>query len=239
MHSDLGTLLIQAEEVENLVSLSSLDSLAVDAYRAFILKRPKQILSVLLTELFAFCLLLIFVVPVIFIVLRNAVSLPEDLAGIGRLFSLILGLCLLGLLMGNVYLWNQVKQSKSLARLMDEVDKYNGVIQAIAIIDELELAGNSATQPDRLNNRQEVIEALNVTKESLIGALRVERIIRKHKNFIDARYELLANLEHNLNSLMTFEMSDRASEYGRLLNESLQIGLSVHKEVRKLQNHKF
>jgi len=38
---------------------------------------------------------------------------------------------------------------------------------------------------------------------------------------------------------MSFEVSNQANEYGRLLNESLQIGMSVHKEVRKLQNHSF
>jgi len=32
------------------------------------------------------------------------------------------------------------------------------------------------------------------------------------------------------------DVSDRATEYGRLLNEALEIGMSVHKEVRNLQN---
>jgi hypothetical protein len=122
---------------------------------------------------------------------------------------------------------------------MDEVDKYNGVIQAITLVDELELVGNSTTQLNHLSNRQEVVEALKVTKESLISALRVERILRRHNSFMDSRYELLANIENNLNTLMSFEVSNQASEYGRLLNESLEIGMSVHKEVRKLQNHSF
>jgi hypothetical protein len=200
MQSDLGALQITAQEIEDFVDLSPSNTLALDAYRAFILKRPKQILSVLLTELFALGLLLTF---------------------------------------GNVYLWKQCQKVKSLARLMDEVDKYNGVIQAITLVDELELVGNSTTQLNHLSNRQEVVEALKVTKESLISALRVQRILRRHKSFIGSRYELLANLENNLNTLMSFEVSNHASEYGRLLNESLQIGMSVHKEVRKLQNHSF
>ena len=51
MQSDLGALQITAQEIEVLVDLSPSNILAIDAYRAFILKRPKQILSVLLTEL--------------------------------------------------------------------------------------------------------------------------------------------------------------------------------------------
>lgn len=239
MQSDLGALQITAQEIEDFVDLSPSNTLALDAYRAFILKRPKQILSVLLTELFALGLLLTFVMPVSFIALRNSGKLPEDTAGIIRIFTGILGLSVLSILLGNVYLWKKCQKVKSLARLMDEVDKYNGVIKAITLVDELELVGNSTTQLNHLSNRQEVVEALKVTKESLISALRVERILRRHNNFMESRYELLANIENNLNTLMSFEVSNQASEYGRLLNESLQIGMSVHKEVRKLQNHSF
>jgi hypothetical protein len=64
------------------------------------------------------------------------------------------------------------------------------------------------------------------------------RILRENKDFIDRRYELFANIESNLAALMALDVSDRASEYGRLLNEALEIGMSVHKEVRKLQNER-
>lgn len=235
MPSDLEALLITGEEIDELVNFSPGNTLAIDIYRAFILRKPNSFLSVLLTELFALILLLIFVAPVSLLVLRNSGNLPEDMPDILQLFTIILGLCLLGVSLWNVYLWQQAKQMKSSARLLDEVDKYNGVIQALTLIDELELVGNSMTQLNRLNSRKEVVEALKVTKESLIGALRVERIIRNHERFFGSRYELLANLENNLNILMSFEMSDRASEYGRLLNESLQIGMSVHKEMKRIK----
>jgi hypothetical protein len=236
MPSGLGELKITADEIENLVDLSPGNILAIDVYRAFILRKPKQVLSVLLTELFAFGLLLIFVAPVSFIVLRNSGNLPEETTGVIRLFAIVLGVCLLGILIWNIYLWKQAKQMKSLAKLLDEVDKYNGVIQAITLMDELESVGNSTTQLYCLRTREEVVEALKVTQKSLLGGLRVERMIRKHEGFIERRYELLANLENNLTTLMSFDVSDRASEYSRLLNESLQIGMSVHKEMRKLQN---
>lgn len=239
MASDLGELRITAAEIEDLADLSPSNIFAIDAYRAFMLRRPKAIISVVLTELFALGLLLIFVMPISFVVLRNSGSLHEDMTDITELFRIILGFCLLGVLVWNVYVWKQAKQLKSLARLLDEVDNYNGTIKALTLIEELESVGHSTTQLNRFNAREEVVEVLKVTKESLISALRVERILRKHENFIEGRYELLTNLENNLNTLMSFDMSDRASEYGRLLNESLEIGLSVHKEMRKLQHQKF
>lgn len=236
MSSDLGALPITAEAIDKLVDLRPGNILAIDIYRAFRLRQSKPFFSVVLTELFGLILLLIFVAPVTLILLRNLGKLPEDIPSISRLFTIILGLCLLGIAVWNVQLWKQAKQMKLLVRLLDEVDKYNGVIKALTLIDEIESIGNSMTQRDRPSSRQEVIEALKVTKESLIGALKVERIIRKHDGFNERRYQLLANLENNLNSLMSFDMSNQASEYGRLVNESLQIGMSVHKEMRKLQN---
>jgi hypothetical protein len=117
MPSGLGELKITADEIEDLVDLSPGNILAVDAYRAFILRKPKQVLSVLLTELFAFGLLLIFVAPVSFIVLRNSGNLPEETTGLIWLFVIVLGLCLLGILIWNIYLWKQARQMKSLAKL--------------------------------------------------------------------------------------------------------------------------
>lgn len=236
MQSDLGALSITAEVIDKLIDLSPVNILAIDIYRAFMLRQAKPFFSVVFTDIVGLILLLVFVAPVTLILLRNLGKLPEDVPSILRLFTIILGVCLLGIAIWNVQLWKQAKQMKSLVRLLDEVDKYNGVIKTLTLIDEIESISNSMTQGDRPSSRKEVIEALKVTKESLIGALKVERLIRKHDGFNERRYQLLANLENNLNTLMSFDMSNQASEYGRLLNESLQIGMSVHKEMRKLQN---
>jgi len=236
MPSDLAALQITIEETEELVDFNPRTTLALDVYRAFVLRRTKPFFSVLFTEFFALGLLLIFVVPVTLIVLRNSGKFPQGITSIILLFTILLGFCFLVVLAGNVYLWKQAKQMKSLVKLLEEVDKYNEVIKTVSFMDEIESVGKSNLQRDRTNPRKEVIEALNVTRESLIAALKVERIIRKHDGCIERRYQLLANLENNLNAVMSFDASDRASEYGRLLNESLQIGMSVHKEMRKLQN---
>lgn len=143
MPSDLEALPITGEEIDELVNFSPDNTLAIDIYRAFILHKPNSFLSVLLTELFALILLLIFVAPVSLLVLRNSDNLSEDLPDILQIFTVILGLCLLGVSIWNAFLWKRAKQMKSLARLLDEIDKYNGVIQTLTLIDELESVGNS------------------------------------------------------------------------------------------------
>ncbi|MEP0752932.1 hypothetical protein NDA03_11990 [Trichocoleus sp. Lan] len=220
------------EDLETLVDLDPSTALAIDAYRGFILKNPKQMLSVLLTELFILMLVLIFVMTGSLILLRNAGSLPGNTDGVTRLLIIISSISLLGVLIWNAYFWQQVKQVKSLARLIDKVDKYNRVIQAIALIDELESASRSPSRCNSLSTRREVIQALRITKETLSGALQAEMLMKKHRKFLSNHYELFANLEENLTSLMSFSLNDRVDEYSCLLNESLQIGISVHKELK-------
>jgi hypothetical protein len=235
MQADLENLQLTTEELENLVDLDISTALAIDAYKGFILKNSKQLLSVLLTEIFVFILVLIFVMPVSLIVLRNAGALPGNTDGVTKLLTLILGISLLGVLIWNVYLWQQVKQVKSLARLMDKVDKYNRVIQAIALIDELESTSSSSSRTN-ISTRKEVIQALSITKETLSSALQAEKVMRKHRKLLSSHHELFANLENNFTNLISFDLSHQVNEYTHLVNESLQIGLSVHKELRKLNN---
>jgi hypothetical protein len=84
-----------------------------------------------------------------------------------------------------------------------------------------------------LSDRQKVIEALTLTKEDLVRALRAERILRENKSFLVGNPELLVT---NLRTLQSLQVNDQASEYGRLLNEALQIAVGVQEEMSKLKN---
>lgn len=237
MSSDLGELPITTEELELLVDLDSTTELAIGVYRGFMLKNPTQIGSVLLTELFTFILIVVFVMPTSLVILRNSGNLPESPARLTQLLAILIGISLLGLGVWNFYLWKQVQNIKPLAKLMEEIDKYNRVIQALELLDQLESVSPSDSQLSNLSNRQEVLEVMRVTKEGLINALRVENIVRKNEEFLARRYELFTALESNLTALMSFEPSNTLNDYGELLNEALKIGMTVHKEVRTLRNH--
>jgi hypothetical protein len=104
------------------------------------------------------------------------------------------------------------------------------VIKAIDINDQLEAAG---TREGSLSDRQKVIEALTLTREDLVRAIGAERVLRENHSFLVSNPELLVT---NLRTLQTLQVYDRASEYGRLLNEALQIATEVQQEMTKLQN---
>nr|WP_275994328.1 hypothetical protein [Argonema antarcticum] len=128
--------------------------------------------------------------------------------------------------------WLRSNSPKLLVNLLDDVDRYHAVLQAIDISDRLETAGSPG---GALTDRTQVIAALQLTREDLIRALMSERILRENKNLIAANPELFTN---NLRALEAMQVNTQAGEYGRLLNEALQIGLSVQEEMRKLQHQR-
>jgi len=233
IQADLDELTIPEIELEDLSGIALSDGFAADFYRPAALRDCKKLFALLFHELLIFCVTLVVSLPVALLVNKHQVGSFSDAEIFVRVLQLTFGLSLAITIAWNVYKWVKAKPLATLAGLLDEVEKYHEVIQALDIIDRLTAAGNLQAN---LINRQDAIEALKMTRESLVCALKTERILRENQRFIDRRYELFANIETNLAALMAVDVSDRATEYGRLLNEALEIGMSVHKEVRKLQN---
>ena len=124
-------------------------------------------------------------------------------------------------------------KNRNLARIFEDVKRFNSVIKAIDINDQIESVGN---QNVRLQNREKVIQALRIAREDIIRALKTERILRKNANFMKLNTELF---ESNLMALTALQINDKASEHGRLLNEALQIVVDIQEEMRKLQDQRF
>ena len=118
------------------------------------------------------------------------------------------------------------KKHRHFISIIEDVERYNAVIQSIYINDQIEAAGNPGV---RLKQRERVIQALQLTREDLIRALKTEKILRENEHFIKQNPDLFAN---NLNALAALQVGEKASEYGRLLNEALEIGMSIQDEMR-------
>ncbi|MEA5516358.1 hypothetical protein [Nodularia sp. UHCC 0506] len=130
--------------------------------------------------------------------------------------------------------WKKLKvinqnMTNALEILLNDVDRYNAVIKAIDINDQIEAAGNPGVV---IQERERVIAALKLTRTDLVRALKTERILRENKNFILRNTELFAN---NLATLTAMQVTEEATEHGRLLNEALQIALDVQLEMKRLQ----
>lgn len=143
------------------------------------------------------------------------------------LISLIMGV---GTAIYQRWHWLNDVITPSLRNLLSDVKQFNIVIRAILINDQLEEAGNSSVA---IHDRDSVIEALRLTREDLIRALKTERILRENKEFIASNTFLFDN---NVSALTSLQVSDKASEHGRILNEALQIALSTREEMQRLQD---
>lgn len=124
----------------------------------------------------------------------------------------------------------KANMTNSLRILLNDVDRYNSVIKAIDINDQIEEAGNPEVG---IQTRDRVIEALRLTRADLVRALKTEKILRENKSFILSNTELFIN---NLATLTAMQVTEQATEHGRLLNEALQIALDVQYEMRRLQS---
>jgi hypothetical protein len=152
------------------------------------------------------------------------------------LFVLLLIVCS-SIAQGALYLlWKQRRKTvaqqmnPSLKVLLADVERYNNVIKAIFINDEIEAAGNPEV---RIKERKKVLEALRLTRSDLIRALKTERVLRENKNFILRNTELF---DRNLPALSAMQVDERATEHGKLLNEALQIAMDVQLEMQRLQS---
>lgn len=229
----LAELKISEAEFEALSGFSTGEVTQGKLYQLRTWRDPNQIFSVLLHELLIFAVTLILSLPTALLLSKKTIYSPSD----NQLMLQVLGLTLIISLLltcgWNFYMGIKTKPLIRLGNLLQEVNKYNDVVKAVEILDQLILAGNLR---DNLMNRGDVLQALKITRESLITGLKTERILREHQDFISRRYEVFINLENNLTALMALDVTNQASEYGQLLNEALEIGMTVHQEVRKLRD---
>lgn len=128
---------------------------------------------------------------------------------------------------------NFSKKHRNLIKIFEEVRRFNSVIKAIEINDQIEAVGNPSVG---LKNRERVIQALRLAREDIVRALKTEKILRKNANFIKFNFEMFDN---NLTALTALQVNDQASEHGRMLNEALQIAVDIQEEMRKLQNQRL
>jgi hypothetical protein len=234
MRSNLENLKISPKEIETILDLSWFDSLAIDLYRALVFRDYQNIFSLVITNISIFILSLILIVPINLIWLRNSVKLFNHSIGFTYLLSIAFFLVGIFILIWNWYLWRKAKQYKTLALSIAKVKKYNKLMDNLVALDLIRTVNNRNLNSDYTNNRQAIIEALQITKNSLLDALQIEKIIRNSQNFKSSRDELFTELENNLVVLMSFESNLETNEYDRLINEVLEIGISVHRSLRKL-----
>lgn len=115
---------------------------------------------------------------------------------------------------------------KKIIRLIKEVQNHNQIVKNLHTLDQLVEAGN----PIKLNDRGTVIDALRITRAGLVRTLKTEKILRENPKFMPEYFNI------DLTTIESEKTTVRAVEYAELLNDALQVGVSVQQAMRKLKD---
>jgi hypothetical protein len=232
---ELDKIRISQQELEEAIDIDIFTGFAIDFYRAVFRRDRRYIFSFLLTELLISIVVLILITPIFLIILRN--FYPINLNNIGSIIGILL--FLFGTFC-NCYLWYKSKQVKSLVVILQKLEQYKRLIKNLEIINLIE---NQNENHFTDKNKQDLFNLLLITKTSLLKALKIESIIRKHQKINIDRQSLYTDLEQDLIALISFESRYALStedpianeqQYDRLFNEILELGIGLNKEMRKI-----
>ncbi|MFQ3626871.1 MAG: hypothetical protein SNJ81_04775 [Cyanobacteriota bacterium] len=222
----LTELRITEDELDRLTGLDISDTFMGRAIRPSVLRSPRRLRSLLLSEVLTLGLFIIFCLPASLVIARNLPGFTGD--DIAKFLGISLGISVGLFALWNGYIWQQGKKLTQLSHLLDQVDRHNEIIEAIALMEELDSVRANSSEPV---DRQEIFQALDATRSSLICALTTERIVRKHQKMIAKRAELAEAIAQNLAMLQTLQENATANEYGQFLTEALSIGIIVQQEL--------
>ncbi|WP_404787094.1 hypothetical protein [Altericista sp. CCNU0014] len=219
MGADWQNLRLSAREIEQWSGLEVSDrwigGLLLGVYRFSKLQRPLDWMGWLLFELVTVALLFVFTLPIGLGVLRIVPSTRAMLAS--------MGVATMG---GMVALYgHRARKGRSLQtllHLLDEIDRYHRVLEAIAVVDRLAVAQGKALPIEHQ-------ETLQLTRDCLVTGLKTERILREQNNLMGQ--DGVAHLEQSLVLLKTLDLQTQADEYAGILQQSLAIAERVQQEL--------
>lgn len=124
-----------------------------------------------------------------------------------------------------IYRWQPIKKD---SHLIDGVNQHNKIIRNLDVLDQLESVGN----PIQISERERVLEALRMNRQNLVRALETGRILRENPKFKPEQFNI------DLSGLRALQATEKATEYGRFLDEILKIGVNIQSEMRRLDSNR-
>lgn len=235
MNLELQNLRITEKEIEILsgldVSEIFIGGVFGGVYRFSLFRHPSKVFLFCVTEILVTALTFAFTLPIGLFALRNSSSgTINDFSTIMKFLQITLGLTIVLIIGWNLYMIIKAKTLKTLMRLLDEIDNFHDLLQTVVVLERLEKVANSSTNVIK----NDVLEALELIRSSLISGLMAETILRQNRRLLARRNDLLGSIENNLGTLQTLVIQQQATDYGDVLREALQISVSVHQEIQKL-----
>ncbi|MEO1593603.1 MAG: hypothetical protein AAFU71_20290 [Cyanobacteria bacterium J06632_22] len=229
----LDNLRLSQADIDRLTGLDISERSMGRAARLSLFRQPRQILGWGLTVVLALGVALVLSIPVVLVLARSLTGTAETETMLRYVpVGVVSAIALTAAWQG--YALYRGRQLLTLDHLLTEVSRYHEMLTAVEVYCELAMARGS--QPAQIDA---IVEALHLTRENLVNGLTSERVMRKHQRFIAQRQALFNRMEQNLSALQALQVVDAASTYGTLLNDALQIGVQVQKEMSTLRPQSF
>jgi hypothetical protein len=230
---------ISQAELDNIFDPDIMTIWAISVSRVFLLRQRKYRQSLLLAQSSLLFISILFGFPISLMIFRKLEFIVNNSSGLIIVLLSTISLSLILLIIFNYFLWLKAKRLKLISKLLEKTTNYNNLLKSFQLLVNINQLNNknSKLEPDSESNRlnlDKLKTILKLTKNTLLNSIELEGLIYKHQqNNQLNHHQLLATLEHNLIDLSLPETnSDR--EYQELLNEAVDLGLSVHQEIRKI-----
>jgi hypothetical protein len=219
MGEDWQGLRLSSREIEQWSGLEvgdrTVGGILLGIYRFSKLQHPLDWVVWALFELATAALLFVFTLPIGWAVVR---IIPSN-----RVMLVSMGVSALG---GMVTLYGYRRRKgrsiQMLIHLLDEIDRFHEVLEAIALVDQLAVAQGKASSAEHL-------ETLQLTRDCLITGLKTERILREKRSW--TMQDGAIHLQQSLALLKTLDLQTQADEYAEILQQSVAIAERVQQEL--------
>lgn len=124
----------------------------------------------------------------------------------------------------NSWIFYRGKRLKKLLKLVEQIEQYNRIVNSIATLEKLTNLTNYQCEPSQADSMMEILAR---TRQNLLIALKIDLYLRQHLH----ADELIASITHNLIDLQNLAQQPQLVEYGMLLTQAWEIGMSVYHET--------
>jgi hypothetical protein len=124
----------------------------------------------------------------------------------------------------NSWILHRGKRLQRLLKLVAQIEQYNQIIESIITLQQVAILTNHQLES---NQTDSTIDILSQTRQNLLTGLEIDRYLDQYPH----SDQLAVSIAHNLIDLQSLAHQPQLAEYGMLLSQAWEIGMSVYTEV--------
>lgn len=123
----------------------------------------------------------------------------------------------------NRSIFSRGKRLQRLLKLVEQIEQYNQIVRSIGTIERVANLTSQECEPAQISRMMEILVQ---TRQNLLTAIEIDRYLRNYPN----ASELTISIARNLIDLQNLAQQPQLAEYGTLLTQAWEIGMSVYEE---------